>query len=205
MGSFLVSHSAELWSLGAAVFSVVVNHLLRLRPRLRYSITHSTAMVVDQPLHDPKGQQVAAKQLLRLTTITIGNGGLQSAKGVELTFAFKPVIYNVRPMRRFEENVSGTGQFTLSFTSLAPSETLFVDIVAINADLPILTAVRADECVGKSVPMEPSRVWPTGVVRLLQFLLFLGLATAIYLTAVLFREASSVALQPRLEEITNGH
>jgi hypothetical protein len=99
---------------------------------------------------------------------------------MEITFAFKPAIFSVRPTRKYEETVSPMGQFTLSFSSLAPREFLVVDLVAINNELPLLTVVRSEESAGEMVPMEPQRVYPAWYTRILLALMFIGFASVIY-------------------------
>ncbi|WP_267396534.1 MULTISPECIES: hypothetical protein [unclassified Sphingomonas] len=184
---WLTAHQAQLWSLGTVVFAAIVARAMRLRPRLRYSVGHSWNMIVDEPLLDPEGQQIAPKQVVRTASITVGNSGLQAAKAVEIAFNWKPPIFNVWPGRNYEELPSSQGRFSLRFGSLAPAEQITIHIMSINQDLPLIAAVRSEDSVGKPVTMAPQRVWPAWVGGVTIVLLLLGAAAAVYLSASLLQ------------------
>lgn len=185
--NWLAAHQAQLWSLGTVMFGAVVARLMRLKPRLRYSVGHSWNMIVDEPLRDVEGNEVAAKQLVRTASITVSNTGLQAAKAVEVAFNWRPPIFNVWPGRSFEELPSSQGRYSLRFGSLAPAEQVNIEIMALNQELPHITAVRSEDCIGKLVMMTPQRVWPTWVTGLTLVLLIIGAAASVYLTASLLQ------------------
>lgn len=181
---FVSEHQTQLWSLGLVVFTAFVGNLFRWRPRLRYSIDHSSNILVDQPLFDNESKQIAASQIVRTASITIQNMGLQAARAVEVTFNWKPPIFNVTPARAFTEVESPFNRHSLKFDSLAPSERTTIDIMSINGDLPLLTGVRSDDCVGKQITMVAQRQYPTWF-NLTTFVIFLvGAASVLYLTIV---------------------
>lgn len=177
----LQPYQAQFWSLLVVVFGAVVTRLMRLKPKLLYSINHSTILLVDQPLLDQEGQQIAPRQHVRTASIFLENAGLNPAKNVEVAFNWKPAILNVLPARAYTDVTSALDRYSIKFDSLAPGEQVTIDIMAINAELPNMTAVRSEDCKGKAVNMAPQRVWSKWLLNSLLAFLILGLATAVYL------------------------
>lgn len=178
---FVAEHQTQLWSLATVLFGTFIGRIFRLRPKLFYSVDHSTNILVDQPLLDNEGKQIAASQLVRTASITVQNTGLHPAKGVEVAFNWKPPIMNLSPARAFTEISSAFHRYSLKFDSFAPGERSTIEIMSINAELPIMTAVRSDDCVGKLIPMAPQRVWPQWFLTLIAMVMILGAATLVYL------------------------
>jgi len=144
-------------------------------------------MLVDQPLIGMDGAQVSSNQLVRTASITVQNIGLLPAKGVEVTFNWKPHILNLAPARAFEEATSAFNRYSLQFDSFAPGELVTIDIMAINAELPLMTAVRSDDCVAKMINMGPQRIWPMWFNNLAAVAALLGIVTALNLVVGLLR------------------
>jgi hypothetical protein len=184
---FMVGHQAQIWSLVTVIVAALVTRILRLRPRLRYSVGHSANLLVMQPLLDENGKQIADRQIVRTASITLDNGGLQAAKSLEVTFNWKPPILNIWPARAFNESNSSFDRYSLKFDSLAPYEQLTIEIMSINQELPSLTVVRSEDCVGKMVHMSLQRVWPSWFNNSVGVALLFGCATLIYLFVVLIR------------------
>ena len=191
MHSWLDAHQTELWSLLAVILGAGLTRLLRLKANLFYSVHHSSFVLVDQPLLDADGKVIAARQHIRSASIRVGNSGLLPARAVEVTFNWKPVILNVLPPRDFDSTASPFDRYTLKFPSLAPREQVTIEIMAFNADLPVLTAVRSEDSSGKAIPMEPQRVWPSWFNYGAFFIFVLGLAAAIYLAISLVQLIAS--------------
>lgn len=172
-------YSPQIFAVGLVLFGAIVNRLFRLKPKLLYSVGHSSAVGIAVP--PPASDASPGRALMRSASIFIGNGGLQPAKRVEATFAFRPAAYHVHPMRSFQEEVGAAGTFSLRFDSLAPSEQVRIEIVSFNQELPLITAVRSDECTGRLVEMMVQRVWPNWITRTLVTATLLGIATSVYL------------------------
>ena len=181
----IAEHQTQLWSLGTVLFGTLVGRIFRLRPKLFYSVDHSTNILVDQPLVDNEGKQIANSQLVRTASITVQNTGLHPAKGVEVAFNWRPPIMNLSPARAFTEVSSAFHRYSLKFDSFAPGERSTIEIMSINAELPLMTAVRSDDCVGKLIPMAPMRVWPQWYLYSVAFVTMLGAATLVYLALTL--------------------
>lgn len=181
----IANHQKELWSIATVLLAFSLNRFFRLRPRLNYSVGHSFNLLVEQPLLDNDGNQVAQRQVARTASITVGNSGLQPAKAVEITFNWKPQILNVWPARKFDESVGAFDRYSMKLDSLAPGEQFSIEIMSINAELPLLTAVRSEDCVGRMIKMEAQRVWPTWVLRLIALDMVLGAVAAVYLLVTL--------------------
>lgn len=187
---FVAPYAPQIFAVALVLLGAVVNRVLRLRPKLIYSVGHLSTVGVAVPPTLPDEQP--GRALLRSASIFVSNDGLQPAKSVEATFAFRPAAYHVHPMRTFREEAGAAGTFSLRFDSLAPSEQVRIEIVAFNQDLPLITAIRSDDCTGRAVEMMVQRVWPNWVIRTLAAAIFVGFATCIYLT---FEAISWIAQQ----------
>ena len=94
---------------------------------------------------------------------------------------------SINPARSYTDVANPHDRYTLRFESLAPNETVTVEIMAINSELPHMTAVRSDDCGGDPINIAPQRIWPGWYIRTLTALLLLGSVTAIYLAINLIR------------------
>ncbi|MES2301605.1 MAG: hypothetical protein V4521_05960, partial [Pseudomonadota bacterium] len=65
MLNFLTDHSKETFALVGVVLAFSLNRIFRLRPKLIYSVRHSSDFIVDQPLLDEKGNVLQNQQLVR--------------------------------------------------------------------------------------------------------------------------------------------
>jgi hypothetical protein len=72
------------------------------------------------------------------------------------------------------------GRWTLKLDSLAPGETFAIEILSINQDLPLLSAMRSDETEGRMITMAPQRQWPASFNLTIIVLILLGLGTVFY-------------------------
>lgn len=185
---FVGQYQTQIWSVVTVLVGALIGRIFRLRPKLFYSVDHSTNILVDQPLVDNQGKQVALSQLVRTASITVQNTGLLPAKGVEVAFNWKPPILNLSPARAFAEMGSAFGRYSLKFDSFAPGERTTIEIMSINAELPVMTAVRSDDCVGKLVSMAPQRVWPKWFLNTVALIMLLGVATLVYLAINLIKD-----------------
>lgn len=185
MLDFFTTHSKESFALVGVVLAFVLNRFFRLRPKLVYSVRHSSNYVVDQPLLDEKGKILQHQQLVRTASIVAENTGLQAAKSVEFTFNWKPPIYNVFPGRAFSTHETEKNRWTLKLESLAPKEQFSIDILSINQDLPLISAMRCDDAAGQLINMVPQRVYPTWLNAFVVIEMMAGFAVTLYLLASL--------------------
>lgn len=177
----IAAHQTEIWSIVTVILGSLIGRIFRLRPRLFYSVDHSTNILIDQPLLDHDGKQLAPSQLVRTASITVQNTGLNPARGVEVAFNWKPPILNLSPARAFAEVRSAFDRYSLKFDSFAPGESTTIEIMSINAELPMMTAVRSDDCVGQLINMAPQRVWPQWMLRSIALIMLVGAATLVYI------------------------
>jgi hypothetical protein len=188
---FLQTHSKETFALAGVLLAFVLNRVFRLRPKLIYSVRHATNYVVDQPLLDQQGKVLQHQQVVSTASIVSQNTGLQAAKNVEFTFNWRPPIYNVFPGRAFSTANTEMSRWTLKLETLAPGETFAIEIMSINQELPLLSAMRSDEATGKLISMLPQRVFPTWFNTVVVVELLAGLAATLYLLASLIEWLAS--------------
>jgi hypothetical protein len=184
IANWAAAYQPQIWSIALVIIGALVSRAMRLRPKLHYSVHHATNLLVDQPLFDQEGKQVSARQLVRTASIVVSNGGLNPAKNAEISFNWKPMILNVLPARSYSDVQSPFDRYSVKFDSMAPGEQVTIDIMSINAELPVLTAVRCDECEGKLINMAPQRVWPSWFNYSASGFFLLGLGTAFYLVII---------------------
>ena len=187
LASWAAAYQPQIWSVALVIIGTLVSRAMRLRPKLHYSVNHESSLLVDQPLFDKDGKQITARQIARTASIVVSNVGLNPAKNAEITFNWKPMILNVFPARSYSDVQSPFDRYSVKFDSMAPGEQVTIDIMSINADLPVLTSVRCDECEGKQIIMAPRRVWPNWFNYTATGILLLGLGTAFYLAIVLLQ------------------
>lgn len=174
------AYQDQIVAASLVLLTFLLNRIFRLKAKLIYSVGHSTNLVIDQPLLNDEGTQISAHQLVRTASITVENNGLLPARALEITFNWKPPFLNVWPARQYEEAAGAHNRHTLKMDSLAPGEQFTIEIMAVNAELPLLTSVRSENSVGTLIPMAPARVWPAWLNHTAGALLILGSATAVY-------------------------
>jgi len=179
------TYSKETFALAGVLLAFVLNRVFRLRPKLIYSVRHSTNYVVDHPLLDQDGKIVQQQQIVSTASIVSHNTGLQAAKNVEFTFNWKPPIYNVFPGRAFSTAHTEMNRWVIKLETLAPGENFAIEIMSINQELPLLSAMRSDDATGKLIAMLPQRVYPTWFNSLVVLELLAGVAATLYLLASL--------------------
>ncbi len=184
MVTLLQTYGKEFFAVAMVLFSFGLHRIFRLRPKILYSVKHSSDYPINEPLLDQDGNVVLHNQIVRTASIIAGNNGLQPAKNVEFTFNWQPKIFTFYPGRKIKTETDEFGRWSIQLESLAPNETFSIEILSVNADLPLLSSMRSDEAEGKHVLMQPQRVYPVWVIRSLGALLLLGIGTTIYLIAL---------------------
>lgn len=186
MLTLVQAYSKELGAFGAVILAFALNRFFRLRPKLRYGVLHSFNFVVDHTTPDDNGNPINRKELIRTASITLTNAGLSAAHNVEITFNWQPPFLNASPARHYETKESPLGRYTVCLESLAPSESFGVEILSIGqAELPLIAALRCDECTGKLTAMISQPVQPKWFVATILALLIAGLAAIGYVAVSL--------------------
>ena len=127
LSTWLVEHQKEIWSIVTIILGVLVARFMRLRAKLRFSFGHGARLVVPEPLVSDEGKTILERQTLQTRSLTVANWGLQTAKNVEVTYAFKPRALNVWEPRAFTEVASTGDLYTVRFDSLAPGESILIE------------------------------------------------------------------------------
>lgn len=179
------THSKEAFAVVPVVLGFLINRVFRMKPKILYSVRHASNYVVDQPLLDPQGNVLQQQQIVRTASIVSENAGLQAAKNVEYTFNWKPPIFTVFPGRAFSTEETEMGRWSIKLDSLAPGEVFGIELMSINQDLPLISAMRSEETPGKLITMVPQREFPAWFNRAAFAIFALGLVTLLYLTAIL--------------------
>lgn len=194
----LAQFQKEIISLAFALISAGILYFFRARAKLVWGTPYGFTFLVQDVLATPAGQdgppQTAAAQdgapqtpaaappasNIQTASLIVQNSGREPATDVEVTFNWKPYIYNIWPSRPYDIHVSPDNRFTLKFANLAPKEFFQVELISPGLNLPQVMSVRCRECAGKLIQMRPMRVWPNWVYAILSCLMLLGVSAIIY-------------------------
>jgi len=158
----------------------------RTKAKLLLANPHSFTFLIQHPLLDQQGNQIAPAQTVRTSSFILWNAGRETATKIEWVFNWKPIV-NIWPARHFTENTEPDGRYVMFFDSLAPGETLGCELLSINWDLPNLVTVRCDQCVAQNIKMYPQPVVPAWQRRISTTLRLAGLALIIYATIAILQ------------------
>lgn len=183
--TFIESYGKEIVSLLVPLVTWGLNSVFKAKSKLQFALPHQFTFLIQQPLFDDQGKQVSMSQTVKTSSFIVRNAGTKTASKVELVFNWKPMCLNIWPIRHFEEFVEPDGRNVLIFDSLAPSETLGVEVLSVNTDNPNLITVRSAECVGQSIAMNPQPVISRNTRIAATLLLSLGLAATVYIATFL--------------------
>ncbi len=178
---WLTAYAKEIISVVTVFIAFALNHIFRPRARLVYAVGHDFTFLVDQPLLDAAGQQIAPRQTVHTQSIIVRNEGVVSATGVEVTLNWRPFVMNVWPARSYSETESAHSRWTVRFASLAPKESFNIELFSLNTQVPAPTSVRSEECVAVPKHMAIMPVQPPWKIILFLVLSLLGGMTAVYL------------------------
>ncbi len=185
MSDFFIQYGKEIFATLVPVIIWVLDVVFRARARLQVAEPHTFTFLVENPLHDDEGNLVSNTQTVHTRSVTVQNSGRETATNIELVFNWRPLCLNVWPSRAYETITAPDNRYILKFSSLSPGETLGCEALSVNADLPALITVRSDQCQAKFVPMYPQPVASRAKRMVVGVLLFLGMATAVYLSILL--------------------
>lgn len=184
---FLELHGKEIVALLVPFIAWILNAFFKARAKLQVATPHQFNFIIQQPLIDKDGKQIAPTQIVRTSSLVVNNAGRDTASKIELVFNWKPMCLNLWPVRHYSEHVQADGRYVLIFDSLAPNEFVGCEILAVNGELPNLITVRCDQCVAQNVAMTPQLTVSNWVRITAGFLAALGMAAAVYLIIVLLQ------------------
>lgn len=179
----LSNHIPEVTAVASVILAALLTRWFRMKAKLQFSVGHSSSMLVEEPLFDKDGNKLRDVQAVHTASIQVNNAGLLPAKAAEVTFNWKPPIFNVVPARAFTTATQALNRFSLHFDSLAPGEQVSINIMSINQALPLMTAVRAENSMGEQITMAPMRVMPSWFNASVVVLMVLGAGVIVYWAA----------------------
>lgn len=183
--TFLETYGKEIVALLVPLLTWVLNTFFRAKARLFLANPHTFTFLVQQPLLNPQGQQIAPNQTVHTRSLMVWNAGKETATKVEWVFNWKPHCLNVWPSRHFQDHTEPDGRYVVIFDSLAPNEYVGCELMSINADVPALIMVRSDQCVAQNVNMYPQPIVSNARRRVRTILQLSGLALIVYLAILL--------------------
>ncbi|MBZ5588199.1 MAG: hypothetical protein LAO05_06525 [Acidobacteriia bacterium] len=185
--TFLETYGKELVALLVPLVAWALNTFFRARARLSLANPHTFTFLVQTPLVDPQGKQIAASQTVHTRSLIMWNAGKETATRVEWLFNWKPHCLNVWPPRHYQEHIGPDSRYTIVFDSLAPNEYLGCELMSLNAELPSLLVVRSDQCVAQNINMFPQPVISNPQRRIRTALQLAGVGLIVYLAIVLLQ------------------
>lgn len=184
---FLQAYGKELFALLVPVITWVLNSYFRAKAKLDVAAPHRFTFLVHEPLRDERGNIVQQTQTIHTTSHVIVNSGKETATKVEFVFNWKPPLLNVWPSRSYDEREAPDGRYVLVFESLSPRETVGVEVLSFNQELPHLINVRSDQCTATNIDMYPQPVVAPWKRRLAVLLLLSGLALVVYVVVLILQ------------------
>lgn len=183
--SFFEMYGKEIVSLLVPFIAWALNNLLRGRAKLQVGQPHKFTFIVPQPLLDDQGNQIQPSQTAHTSSFIIRNSGKEKATNLELVFNWEPLCINLWPVRHYESHTEPDKRYVLIFDSLAPDETLGVEVFSINRETPNLITARSAECTAQYIDMFPQPIVGQSMRIFFASLLMLGMASAVYLSIIL--------------------
>lgn len=180
MTAFIQAYGKEIVSALVPLVIWVLDFIFRARVKLHLATPHDFTFLVQEPIKDAEGKQIAPTQNAYTRSITVSNSGKATATKVELVFNWKPLCLNIWPPRHFQEFTEPDGRYTLIFDSLAPNEQIGCHLLSVNNRLPDLITVRSDQCTAEKVFMYPQPYIANWKRRLASFFVFVGIAGTVY-------------------------
>lgn len=180
-------HAVTIFSAATPFIIWAMNAFLQPRARLFQQSRHQFVYLIQEPLLDPEGKIISPTQTVHTTSVSIFNAGRSTATKVEVVFNWKPQFINIWPSRHFEEKLSPDGRYHMFFDALPSKDTVGFEILSINRDLPPIVTVRSEQCVAKTMELQPQPVAPRWKWVLVLALLAVGSATMAYFILSLLR------------------
>jgi hypothetical protein len=188
LGSALALYSKEIISLLVPLAVWFLNRQFQPSARLIHSIRHTFRFLIPEPIRDPDGNIVRSSQAVHVASVSVSNIGRSTAKNVEIVFNWKPAFVNVWPLRHFATRDAPDGRHSIVLESLAPKE-VFVELLAINQELPNICNVRSEQTESVEKRMIPQIVHAPWLLGLVGWLLVAGSIGTVYLILLLMEAA----------------
>ncbi len=149
----------------------LVAKALEPKSKIIWGQTHQFAFSVPPAPSAPEG---TPGSLVATRTLQIMNSGRATAEGVEIYLAFEPAHYQIWPPFDFEKITTTDGGFIIRIRNLGPRETLALELIHNDLNMPNVVMVRSAAGEGTWVPIAPMRQWSKWVLILLWTLVLIG-------------------------------
>jgi hypothetical protein len=127
------------------------------------------------------GQPQILNYSVRAASLFVNNTGRDGASDLEIVFNWKPPYLNIWPQRDYTVGTNPDGRYIIKVANLGTKEFLGLDLLAVNAELPDVVQVRSSQGAGVQITMVPQPVYAKWKIICARFLVFMGLASVIYL------------------------
>lgn len=185
--NFIETYGKEIVALLVPFIAWLLNNFFKAKAKLQVALPHQFNFLVQVPLNDSQGKEISPTQSVHTNSFIIRNAGKETATKIELVFNWKPMCVNLWPVRHFDEHIEPDKRYTMHFDNLSPNETIGVEVLSVNQDLPSLLTVRSAECIAQNINMYPQPVVGNKLRFFIVILLMLGLATLVYLAIALIQ------------------
>ncbi len=183
---FLQTYSKEIVSILIPFLTWLINTKLKDKTQIYVATLHKFTFLIQQPLYDTDGNITNQSQTAHTQSLFIKNSGKVTATNIEVVLNWKTII-NIWPTRYYDEKIDKDGRHIMIFDSLSPNESIGIELLSINNNLPDLITVRSNECVGQNIAMAYYQVVPPWKVRVFSILVLFGFSTVIYLSIQLIK------------------
>ena len=185
--NIFAQYGKEIFAFIVPVFTLIINKYFKNSAKISYGELHQFTYLLNEPLLDKEGEVLQDTQTVHTQSYIFRNDGKEPATNVELIFNYAPMYLNVWPSRLFTEKNDSSRRYVMVFDYLAPKETIRCEVLAINAQIPVLLSVRCKEGVAQNIVLMPQRVFHPAFINALRFLIFLGSVSFVYILVVLLQ------------------
>jgi len=180
-------YGKEIFAIVVPVFTFLMNKYLKSNAKISFGQLHNFSYLINEPLRNPDGEVLRAKQLVHTHSYVFMNEGRESASSVEIVFNFKPMYLNIWPSRHYELKEDGEDRYIMVFDYLAPKESIRCEVLSINNDLPEILSVRCKEGLAQKIRYYPQKISHPLLLNFLRIQVFLGIATFSYLMVIILQ------------------
>lgn len=179
---------------GKEIFAILVpfatwalNYFFKSKAKLKVANPHTFSYLIREPLLNQEGEVLQETQIAHTKSFLIKNAGRESATKIEIVLNWKPQYFNLWPSRHHTAHTEDDGRFYLIFESLSPNETIGVELLSVNRELPAILNVRSDQTIGAFVDMVPMETLNQNLINFIRVMILLGFSTTIYLCIILIQ------------------
>jgi hypothetical protein len=177
---FIKTYAKEIIALVVPFLALFLNNRLQPRARLVQGIRHASTLLLDEPTLANDGKIIDSKKIVRFAQISFVNTGSEPATNLQITFNWKPQHYSLWPHRKFSVDTSPDDRFTILAGTLPPKDSIAIDILTVNGELPAITSAQCDECTAKNMPLAAQEVHPTWKLATACWFMAVGLGATVY-------------------------